>query len=70
MIEDEIIIDEYEKKFLLWPSLASGVLLGMNNFFLSHIADLGLPAAFIFSLGAIPSGILYHLYQLRKREQA
>ena len=44
---------EEEKKFLVVPSFLAGVCLGTNNFFLSYISDLGIPAALEFSLGAL-----------------
>ena len=39
-------------KFLVLPSFMAGVFLGTNNFFLGFISELGLAAAFEFSLGA------------------
>ena len=55
MYADEI----KDKKFLVVPSLAAGILLGFNNFFLSLISELGLKSAYIFSLGAIGLSLSY-----------
>ena len=43
----------YHPKFLVVPSFLAGVCLGTNNFFLGYISNLGLKAAFEFSLGAL-----------------
>ena len=51
-------IEEAEKKFLIFPSFMAGVCLGTNKFFLSYIAYLGLPAALVFSLGALVGCII------------
>lgn len=45
--------DHYHPKFLVVPSFLAGVFLGTNNFFLGFISDLGIAAAFEFSLGAM-----------------
>jgi len=42
----------FQPKFLVLPSFLAGVCLGTNNFFLGFISNLGLKAAFEFSLGA------------------
>lgn len=47
-------VKEYHHlKFLVLPSFMAGVFLGINNFFLGFISELGLAAAFEFSLGAL-----------------
>ena len=47
-------IEDYaSRKFLILPSMFAGLFLGINNFLLGLISDIGLPAAFIFSLGAL-----------------
>ena len=47
------IEDQSSRKFLIVPSLLAGVFLGVNNFLLGLISDIGLSAAYIFSLGAM-----------------
>ena len=49
LVEDE----NFQPKFLVIPSFIAGVCLGTNNFFLGFISELGLAAAFEFSLGAM-----------------
>jgi hypothetical protein len=51
-----------EKKFLVVPSVLSGICLGTNNFFLSYISKLGLPAALIFSVGALVFCVILKIY--------
>ena len=48
--EDE---EHYHPKFLVVPSFVAGCCLGTNNFFLGFISNLGIAAAFEFSLGAM-----------------
>ena len=55
-------VEEAEKKFLIFPSFMAGVCLGTNNFFLSYIAYLGLPAALIFSLGALVGCLIWKIF--------
>lgn len=43
------------------PSILSGIFFGINNFFLGTISDLGISAAFLFCLGALTCGFLYHV---------
>ena len=53
---DTSVISYFEdppKQFLVVPSILAGILLGINNFLLGLISDIGIGAAFIFSLGAI-----------------
>ena len=55
---------EPEKKFLVLPSLMAGICLGFNNFMLGLISDLGVNAAYIFSLGALIYTIGIKFYQI------
>ena len=50
-------------KFLVIPSFTAGVFLGTNNFFLGIISELGIAAAWIFSLGAIGFTLTYKLFE-------
>ena len=51
--------DDAPLKFLVIPSFTAGVFLGTNNFFLGIISELGIAAAWIFSLGAIGFTLSY-----------
>ena len=54
IIDKENEIEEiHHLKFLVVPSFMAGVFLGTNNFFLGFISELGIAAAFEFSLGAL-----------------
>ena len=46
------------------PSLLAGLLLGLNNFMLGMISEIGLGAAFIFSLGAILYTLCFRIGQM------
>ena len=52
------------KKFLFIPSLMAGVCLGLNNFLLGLISQLGISAAPIFSFGAFVFCSLWKSKQL------
>ena len=56
------------RKFLVLPSLFSGIFLGINNFLLGLISTLGVEAAYIFSIGALVYTLSIKLYYVLKNK--
>ena len=56
--------EDAPKQFLIVPSILAGILLGINNFLLGLISDIGLRAAYIFSLGAIIFTVNFRIVQM------